>query len=532
MSRRVGGGDQATEPPALQTTEAESTQPTEGFPLTEQVKMEEAVAGDSAEHLDRRVVRASGWVAASYGVRSILSMLSMLALVRMLDPKAFGLVSLATIAIAVIDQLQAAGITAALIYRRDEIRRAAASGLVFTTGASVFWYALLFAMSSLLESVFHTPGVQNVARVLGLVLLFRGLSAVPTAILERELDFRSLAKTELSAGVCQVTVSIALAFAGAGVWSLVAGQLAAEAIQVLLLWVLVPWRPRPWEASFRIMRELLRYGRSVTGGNVIGFLNGTVDNMLVARLLGAKLLGFYAVTFRLADFPTSVIGYVVGRVMLPAYTSVQDDAVAFRRAFVQNLQRVALLALPIGVGLAVGAGAIVRGLLGEQWMPVVTPLRILAVYSIVRSFASCAGPPFQALGKPHLVGLFALPQTLVAIPALILLIPRLGVTGAALAMLLGFACAGIPALVHAIRLLELGPRALGRALGPSLLSATLLAVALAGVIWVDPPLPPIGDLVLLAVVGILVYGAATMMFARDAVAPIVASFRASASATP
>jgi hypothetical protein len=54
---------------------------------------------------------------------------------------------------------------------------------------------------------------------------------VPAAILERELDFRARAKGDVGAALVQVAVSLTLAFAGLGVWSLVIGALAVAAAQ-------------------------------------------------------------------------------------------------------------------------------------------------------------------------------------------------------------------------------------------------------------------------------------------------------------
>lgn len=493
--------------------------------MTEPLELPEQ--GTPADDLDGRIVRGSGWVAVSYGVRAVLSMLSMLALVRLLTPTAFGLVALAMIFVSVVDHVQGAGVGAALIYRRTDIERAAASGLACTCVTGLVCYGALAAAAPAASWAFHAPALTNVLRVMGLLLLFRSLAVVPGALLERELDFRSLAKGELAAGVTQIGLSIGLAAAGAGVWSLVIGQVGAAAVQAGVLWLLVPWLPKPWHASRSMIRELVSYGRFVSIGNIVGLVNETVDNVVVGRLLGTRPLGYYAVTFRLADFPTSVIGYVVGRVMLPAYASIQDDAERFRGAFVQNLQRVALLALPVGVVLVVGAEPLVRALLGSEWLPVIGPLRILAGYSIVRSFASCAGPPFQALGKPHLVPLFALPQTILTIPALLLLTPRYGVTGAATAMLVGFASSGVPALICASRLLGLSAAHAVRALGPAVVCSGLLAGTLASLLWAGDRLGPLPALALLLAAGVLVYTAAAALLARSTVQPLWTSLRPS-----
>ena len=81
---------------------------------------------------------------------------------------------------------------------------------------------------------------------------------------------------------------------------------------------------------------------------------------------------------------------------------MQDDRAASRRIFLQNLQRVALFALPISVTLAVAANPIVRGLLGEKWAPIETPLRIIAcVQRLVRALAATAGPVMMGVGQPN-----------------------------------------------------------------------------------------------------------------------------------
>jgi O-antigen/teichoic acid export membrane protein len=479
--------------------------------------------------LDTRVVRGSGWVAIGYGTRSVLSMLSMLVLVRLLDPKAFGLVALASIFVVALEQIQGTGVWAALVYRRQEIDRAAATALVFTSASGIALWGAVAASAPLYAWAFHAPALTDVLRVMALLLVFRGLGVAPAALLERAFDFRALAIAELATAVAQIAVSTALALTGFGVWSLVFGQLAGAGAGTALCWVYVPFRPSPRRASWRLLRELLRYGRFVSAGNIIGLFNGTVDNMVIGRLLGTRALGFYSVTFRLADFPTSVVGYVVSRVMLPAYAALQDDRERFRAAYVQTLQRIALLSLPLGVTLGVAADPIVRGLLGDQWLPGVTALRILAAYSIIRSFAGCSGPAFQALGKPHLVLLWSLPQTFVTVPLLVLLVPHYGINGAALAMVIGFSASGVPAFVSMARELRLGVPDLAVALGPSVLCSVLLGLTLAFMIGASGDLSPVASLTVVAAAGLAVYVAAAAVFARGALTPVWTALRGRAA---
>jgi O-antigen/teichoic acid export membrane protein len=481
------------------------------------------------QELDRKILRSSGWVAVSYGSKNVLSMLTTLVLVRLLEPKAFGLVALASILILVLENIQTSGVGAALIYRRGDVKREAASLLLFAPVSGVVLYAVCFAGAPLYAWAFKVPELTDIVRVLSLLLIVRGFSAVPGAILERDMNFRARSKGEVGAGLVQVGVSVGLATAGAGVWSIVIGQLVAAGVQTTAFWFLVPWRPSPREASWSVLREMMGYGRFVSAGNILGLINRTIDNALVGRILGTTALGFYAIAFRLADFPTSVIGHIVGRVMFPAYSHLQHDPAAFRRAFIQNLQRVALVALPISVALIIAAKPIVLALLGTKWLPIVTPLRILGVYSLVRGFTSPCGAVYQAAGKPYLVPLWALPHTIVVVPALLLLTPRYGVNGAAVAMVTAFSASAVPALISAMRVLDLEASELLRSVAPSLICAGLLGLTLALLVPATDSLSAFASLALLATAGLIVYGAATALLARRTLAPMWVAVRGSRS---
>jgi O-antigen/teichoic acid export membrane protein len=477
--------------------------------------------------LDSRILRSSAWVALSYGGRNVLTMLSTLLLARLLVPHDFGVVALASTFVLILEHVQSSGLAASIVYRRTDVERAAATALVFAAVAGAGLCVANFAAAPLVARLFHVPEAAHVMQAMSLLFVIRGLGTGAGAILERNLDFRTRAKGELAAGATQVTVSIALAVTGAGVWSLVVGQLAAAAVQSAAFWLLAPWRPHPRHASWGMLREMMRYGRFISAGSILGLINETIDNMFVARLLGARALGFYAMTFRLADFPTGVIGHVVGRVMFPAYSSVQEDLPAFRRAFVQNLQRVALLVLPIAVTLGIAARPLVLGLLGEKWLPTVAPMRILAVYTVVRGFASCAGPLFQALGRPQFVFFWSIPHTVVVVPALFLLVPPLGLKGAALSMVAAFTASGLPAFVHALRLLDLGPAHLGRHLARPVACSAILAAGLALLLPVVRAMPQIPGLIFVLASGALIYVAAAAIIARATWVPMWVGLRRS-----
>lgn len=475
--------------------------------------------------LDGRILRSSGWVALSLAGKQLASMLSLFVLARLLEPKAFGLVALAWTVLAFAEQVQESGVGSALIYRRHDIESAAASALLWAPLASLILYAATFLLAPLLAHLLRAPGLVSVVRVLGLVLLLRGLMVVPSAILGRELDYRGRAKADIGAAVAQVAVSVSLAFADFGVWSLVLGALAAAVAQGVILWAVVPWRPSPAAASRRVLIEMMRYGRFVGIGSMLNILQNTIDNITVARLLGTTPLGYYSVAFRLATFPTTVIGYVVSRVMFPVYSMLQGDLQAVRRAYLQTLQRIAIVALPASVGVVIAAKPIVLVFLGEKWLPAVTPLRILALYGLLRTFIAPSGEVFKGIGKPHFVPVFSVPHLVLAVPVLYVLTRSLGLEGAALGMLILLAVTGLPAMFLAMRLVGATVHDVARALAMLILCSVLLAAALAGVLAATESLSPVISLLVLVGAGVLVFGAAAAIFARSVIKPMWVSIR-------
>ena len=484
----------------------------------------EVVAQDDAS-LDHRIMRGSAWVAVSYGGRNLVTLLTTLALVRLLDPQAFGLVALAMTVLVVVDQVQNAGAAAALVYRRDDVPVAAGSAFLFVLCSSVALFGLAQVVSPLVADLFRTPELTNVLRAMSFLLITRSVGAIPLALLERNIDCRSLSVCELTGALGQAGVSLGLAVSGFGVWSIVLGQLAGSAIQSALAWVVTPVRPDPRKASLDVLRQLVRYGRYVSGTNILNIANNTADNVVIGRVLGATALGFYAVAFRLADFPNTVIAHIVGRVMFPVYSLLRDELERFRRGFIQNLQRIAVLALPVSVTILVCAEPLVLGLFGEKWEEAVVPLRILAAYGLVKSFSAPAGEVFKGAGRPQLGLAVGVLQLAILLPALVFLVRSNGIDGAALAMLIAVTASGVVKLGLALRLLHGSAFELGRALAPSFLCSGVLCGTLLLLMPATEALNPATRLVVLVGAGTALYVAATLAFARSIVAPMWVGLR-------
>ena len=96
-------------------------------------------------------------------------------------------------------------------------------------------------------------------RVLGLTLIVSGLYNVQQAYVSKTLQFKRFFFATLGGTLFSGALSVAMVYLGCGIWSLVALQLSNFAVNTLILWFTVHWRPKRM-FSWERLGSLLSYG--------------------------------------------------------------------------------------------------------------------------------------------------------------------------------------------------------------------------------------------------------------------------------
>ena len=152
------------------------------------------------------------------------------------------------------------------------------------------------------------------------------------------MDFRSLELRTIASFVAGAAVAIALAVAGAGPWALVAQSLTILTVSSVLLWLLVPWRPR-FMFSSQSFRELGSFGIRSVGGSLFTILNEVFDKLVIGRVLGATPLGFYVFAYTIVLQPLTRIVTPVQQVVYPALSRLHQDPIAAGDAWLRAVPR-------------------------------------------------------------------------------------------------------------------------------------------------------------------------------------------------
>ncbi|MBI4468906.1 MAG: lipopolysaccharide biosynthesis protein [Acidobacteria bacterium] len=460
-----------------------------------------------------RAVRSALWSYTSAAGSRLLVFASTVILARLLIPSEFGQVGFALLVISYLDTISDLGVTAALIYERKRSDEAANIAFIVSLTMGVLWLGLANVMAPLVAAFFKDPAVEPILRVMAWVFVITALGNTHDALLRRELAFKQRLIPDFSRALLKGLCSILLSLFGCGVWSLVWGQLMGAVAATLALWLVVPWRPR-LAGSLDMARRMLRFGGQIVSVNVLAAVVHHVDYLIVGRLLGSAALGFYSMAYRIPEFFITMVIWAVSSVAFPAYSKLQEDPPALRRAFLATLRYLSLLTVPTGVGLAMLGSMVVSTLYGEQWAPSIPVLQALAIAGCLRSLGSHAGDIYKATGRPDILTKLALLRAVALIPALVWG-AGFGIFGVALAQLAVTGASTLLSLCVASRILSIPIRNVLTELKPTLLSTVAMVFGLQLLQPVVSDWPNFLKLVVAVLSGFGIYAASTWFMSRD-----------------
>ena len=156
--------------------------------------------------------------------------------------------------------------------------------------------------------------------------------------------------------------------------------------------------------------------------------------MIVGRVLGTVEFGYYSVAFQLASAPIDKIVSLVTLVAFPSLSALQVDDEMLRRYYLKLVSMVALVTFPVFIGIFSIADSAVSTLLGNGWMPIVLPLKILCVVSCFRAIRAMNAPLILAKGKARILTMHTLLEASI-MPIAFYIGTMNGIEGVALAWL-------------------------------------------------------------------------------------------------
>jgi antigen flippase len=207
----------------------------------------------------------------------------------------------------------------------------------------------------------------------------------------------------------------------------------------IFLWMLIrlwrlyrpTWRELGWAA-----KRLTSYGARSYGVDLLGLLSLQLDRVFVVGLLTPASMGLYTVALSLAQmlnvFPRAAVA-----VLFPKASgrTVEEAASLAGRAARGSVTLTALAAVGLGILSPWALGMVY----GREFLDAIPVFRLLLFVMVLGSATYVLVQTFMAVDRP---GLVTIPQILglgLSVPLLLVLVPRYGLEGVGLALLISAA---------------------------------------------------------------------------------------------
>lgn len=299
-------------------------------------------------------------------------------LARTLMPSDFGLMRILIAVTTMAGLLSSAGIVDSLIQRRELSDEHESTAWWLNLGIAAGGCALLYGCAPIIAALLQMPESASAIRILCVPLLVDGSSSIGNARLRRRMEFGALARAEVLAEAAFLGVALIMVASGLPRWSLIAALGARLFCHAVAVWSAEPYLPRTGP-RLGSARDLMRFSASVLGGRFLCVLSNNADYFVIGRMLGSSVLGYYVMAWDLLRFVPDRLYSVAGRVTFPAFCRLQDDARAFRRAYLDFAGYTARIVLPMALCAAAAAPQLLGGIYGARWLPAAAPLRLLSV---------------------------------------------------------------------------------------------------------------------------------------------------------
>lgn len=331
------------------------------------------------------------------GISFILSII----LARLLLPEEYGIIAIVLVFINLANVFVSNGFGEALVQKKNADNTDFSTAFFCSLAVAVVLYVALFLAAPLIAKIYRYNDLILVLRVLSLKIIISSVSTIQHAYVSRKMIFKRFFFSTIGGTLVSAVVGIGMAYAGLGVWALVAQYLVNTVIDTVILFITIPWRPS-LSFSTQAAKRIVSYGWKITASALINTGYSELRNLVIGGFYTTTDLAFYN---RGNQFPSLVITNIdtaIGKVVFPAMAQSNDDKIRLKAVSRRALKTTSYLIFPLLIGLMAIARPLVMILLTEKWEPCIFFLQVGCIFFMCQPIQTTNWQIIKAVGRSDL----------------------------------------------------------------------------------------------------------------------------------
>ena len=296
-------------------------------------------------------------------------------LARILTPNDFGTVSLVMVFTTIMQVFVDSGLGTALIQKKDADDLDFSSVFYFNFAVCLILYAVMFVVAPIIAVFYNDTSLTSIIRVISLTIIISGMKGIQQSYVSRNMMFKRFFFATLGGTIFSAFLGIGMAYAGCGVWSIVAQQLSNTAIDTLILWITVKWRPKKM-FSWERLKCLLSYGWKLLASSLLDTVYNNLRNLIIGKIYTSADLAYYNQGDKFPKVIVTNINASIDSVLLPSMAGQQEHRDRVKSMTRRAIKTSTYIMAPLMMGLMFCAEPVVKLLLTDKWLPCVPYLRI------------------------------------------------------------------------------------------------------------------------------------------------------------
>lgn len=354
-----------------------------------------------SENSNKKILKNFIWRFAERSGAQLVTFIVSIVLARILAPEDYGKIALITVFTTIMQVFVDSGLGTALIQKKDADDIDFSSVFFFDFAMCLILYAIMFLAAPFIADFYRDDSLTAIVRVISLTIIISGVKGIQQSYVSRNMLFKRFFYATLGGTIFSAFLGIALAYAGCGVWAIVAQQLSNTAIDTLILWLTVKWRPKKM-FSWNRLKGLLSFGWKMLASSLLDTVYTNLRSLIIGKMYSSADLAFYNQGEKFPNVIATNINTSIDSVLLPTMASEQDDHVRVKAMTRRAIKTSTYIMAPLMMGLAFCAEPIVRLVLTDKWLACVPFLRIFCITYMFYPIHTANLNAIKAMGRSDL----------------------------------------------------------------------------------------------------------------------------------
>ena len=397
------------------------------------------------------LAKGAGWAAIGMVVSKFMSFAFRAVIARFLDPSAYGQFSLGLSVLIILNSIAFLAMgAAAKKYVSEYLTKedlASVKGAIYSSTVLVLPISLLATAIMFFGADFFAHNVFNSENPAQLAMIIKILAFVPPlgnlldlfeaiVLAYKKVKYEVLTEM-IFRNFVQLGITVVLLIFGFDIISAAYGWLGAVFFSLILILFLVEFKLGPLIRSNvtpnMMPRQLLKFSAPMVIGSIIGTLLGNIDTLMLGYFLTDTQVGIYNVALPIAAL-IKMPHRALGKLALPSITEMKEQDEKEIPEIVKTMTRWSIaVSFPMFAVVALFPEQTIQLLFGNQYTAGATALIVLAFGRFVKSATGHLGSIIQTYEETQIFFKNSVAQFVINIGLNLLLIPIIGIVGAAIA---------------------------------------------------------------------------------------------------